>query len=92
MDLSTWMERDLGEDEVKVALNSLAGEKSPRPDGLPMIVYKKCWYFMKDEIMAAVKELQNNSFINWRHNTTYITLAPKVVGASSLSDYSPISL
>ncbi|KAF9603395.1 hypothetical protein IFM89_035841 [Coptis chinensis] len=52
-ELAVWMERNFEEDEVKRALDSLAGEKSPGPDGFAMIVYQNCRHFMKDSIMEV---------------------------------------
>lgn len=65
--------------EIKSAVDSMATDKSPGPDGFPMEVYKCCWNFMKTEIMSIVEELQDNCFLNWRINTTFIVLIPKEI-------------
>lgn len=43
---ASWMERDFGAAEIKGAIGQLANEKSPGPEGFPMEVYRKSWYFM----------------------------------------------
>ncbi|KAF5185568.1 hypothetical protein FRX31_024847, partial [Thalictrum thalictroides] len=40
---SSNVERRIEESEVLAALKAMNGEKAPRPDGLPMKVYKACW-------------------------------------------------
>lgn len=47
---------------------------------------------MKPELMAAVHEFQNNCHLDWRLNTTFITLVPKVVGEACIQDYRPTNL
>lgn len=46
---------------------------------------------MQNDIMAVVKELQDNCLVNWRVNTTFLALVLKVDNPSSISDYRPIS-
>ncbi|KAF5206932.1 Transposon tx1 uncharacterized protein [Thalictrum thalictroides] len=57
-----------------------------------MIVFQKCWSFLKGDIMEVVKEFDQTGFLDWRVNTTFITLIPKISGARSIGDFRPISL
>lgn len=41
------MEMDFRETEVRLALDSLAADKSPGPEGFPVEVYKRCWHFQE---------------------------------------------
>lgn len=54
---SEWLESNFTGIEFKIALDSLATNKSPRPKGSNMEVYRRCWYFMKCEIIQVVGEL-----------------------------------
>lgn len=47
---------------------------------------------MKKDIMEVVREFQNLSYLDWRLNTTFVTLIPKKEGEKTIFDYRPISL
>lgn len=89
---ATGMEKPFLEQEIWEAMCDLVGEKSPGPDGFPIRFYKSCWRFMKKDMMPIFDDFYNNGFLDWRLNTTHISLIPKVPGACSLMDYRPISL
>ncbi|KAF5183887.1 Line-1 retrotransposable element orf2 protein [Thalictrum thalictroides] len=57
-----------------------------------MLVFQKCWNIFKDHIMEVVHEYYNEGFLDWRNNTTFITLIPKKKGVATFHDYRPISL
>lgn len=80
------------EEEIYKALCSLTGDKSPGPDGLQMEVYKARWHVMKTKILAVFKEFQDTGYLDWRLNTTFITLVPKLEGEKEIFDFRPISL
>ncbi|KAL5715982.1 hypothetical protein ACHQM5_017730 [Ranunculus cassubicifolius] len=86
------LERNFSEEEVYATMQDLAKEKTPGPDGFPIRFYIQCWHFMKGEIMEILRELQDNQFINWRLNNSFITLVPKIEGEKTVGDYRPISL
>lgn len=58
----------------------MAIEKTPGPEVFLMEVYKRCWAFMKADIMGIVSELQSNSFVNWRVNNAFLVLILKKEG------------
>lgn len=72
-------------------LQGMEGEKTPGPDGFQMMVFKKCWWFLKKDFMAVIKELQDNAFINWRLSNTFISLIPNKEGDKAISDFQPIN-
>lgn len=86
------LEEDFTMEEVKFALMSLAGEKTPGLDGFPMIVYQRCWDFMHVEILDMVRELQDKCFVSCKLNTTFLALLPKVDHPLNILDYRSISL
>lgn len=79
------LEEPFSKEEIKAALDSLVSEKSPGPEGMPMVVYQKTWGFIKLEILEVARELQMRSFVSWRINTTFLTLLPKVEHPSHIS-------
>lgn len=90
--LADSLERDLDVEEISAALNSYGSSKAPGPDGYPLCVLKEGWSFGRDDIMEAMREFQNSSFLDWRINNTFITLIPKREGAMDIRERRPISL
>lgn len=43
---------------------------------------------MEEDIIKVVKEFQEEGFIDWRLNNTYITLTPKVEAPKDIGDFS----
>lgn len=80
------------EDEVRGAIHDLGGDRSPGPDGFPIMVFSRCWNFMKEDILAVVNDLFLNAHIDWRLKSTFIFLAPKQEVVVNVSDFRPISL
>lgn len=83
-------EKSFTKDEIWYVVFSLAGDKTHGFDGFPLVVYQRAWGFMKNDIMKVVWALQNRGFLDWRINTTFVTLIPKVDGITSVHDYCPI--
>lgn len=86
------LEEPFSEREVLETLESLVSEKAPGPDGLHMAWYKKCWPFMRHDIVAVLAEFHSNCFLYWKLNTTQLVLLPKKAGLKAVTDYMPISL
>lgn len=57
-----------------------------------MMVFCKCWLFMKEDILSVVHDLMLNSHIDWRLKSTFITLIPKVNEIVNVLGFIPISL
>lgn len=75
---SSRLESDLTETENIEAHNALSEEKSPGLYGFPTAFYQRMWGFMKTKIMAVVKEFQDHAYLDWRLNTTFVTLVSKI--------------
>ena len=73
-------------EEIKSAMFSIPGNKSPGPDGYNSFFFKKIWEITGDLVTAATtgKKLKQS-------NTTIITLIPKIPNAPKMSEYRPIS-
>ena len=46
--------RPFTEEEVRAAVHSLNGEGAPRPDGISIFFYQKCWDLVGLEVMATI--------------------------------------
>jgi hypothetical protein len=81
------------EDEVKVAIAQMPGDKAPGPDGFTGSFFKRCWETIKGDVMAVVHLFGNLHAENFHWlNSANIALLPKKEGAEEISDYRPISL
>lgn len=72
-----WLQRPFEEEEITECLNMCAMEKTPGPDGLPIVFFKTFWDTLKDIIGTA------NFFHSFEKifNATFIALIPKKPGA-----------
>ena len=70
------------EKEVKDVIFGMDGNKAPRPDGFSLAFFQACWDVLRVDIMAVFADF----------HATFISLIPKVVGASELKDFRPTSL
>jgi hypothetical protein len=81
------------EEEVKVAITQMHGDKAPGPDGFTGLFFKRCWDIIKGDVMAVVHLFGNLHVHNFHWlNSANIVLLPKKEGAEEISDYRPISL
>ncbi|KAL2942587.1 hypothetical protein RDABS01_030937 [Bienertia sinuspersici] len=83
--------RPFSKEDVKSALFSIDGGKSPGPDGFNISFFKMSWPILGDEIFAAVLEFfQTGKFLREINNTN-ITLIPKVSNPMCVTDFRPIA-
>jgi hypothetical protein len=88
---------DLGapftEQEIEAVIKEMPSEKAPGPDGFIRLFYKQCWSIIKHDLVEAIMGFYNHRTAKLGLiNAANIVLLPKTSGASSLSDYRPISL
>lgn len=79
-------------DEIVQALKDMHPCKSPGPDGLPALFYKKFWDLVRDELCSLVL-----GFLSWGDmpedlNHTFVVLIPKVREPTDMKYLRPISL
>ncbi|XP_058755190.1 uncharacterized protein LOC131628373 [Vicia villosa] len=86
------MERSFTEEEVKEAVWSCDGNKSPGPDGFSLEFFKVCWNVIKDDVLLFVRDFHEKDILSKYCSSSFITLIPKVSNPQSLSDYRPICL
>jgi hypothetical protein len=77
---------------VKVALFSMAPNKAPGPDNIPIKFYQHCWDIIKWDVMNLFHAFHAGSRDVARLNYGIITLLPKVSGADKITQYRPICL
>jgi hypothetical protein len=81
------------EEEVKIAITHLPGDKAPGPDGFTGLFFKRCWEIIRVDVLNVVHLFGTLHVENFHWlNSANIALLPKKDGAEEVSDYRPISL
>ena len=80
------------EEKIREAVWSCDSSKIPGPDGFNMGFIKFCWDFIKMDIMAAVKDFEDNGKWPRGSNASFLCLIPKVENPQQLGEFRPISL
>lgn len=80
------------EEEVLLAIKDLGQDKTPGPDGYPLMFFSKCRNFLKADIMGIIQEFWEIGNMYVKHNSTFIALVPKKVHVESIRDCRPICL
>ncbi|KAL2934382.1 LINE-1 reverse transcriptase-like protein [Bienertia sinuspersici] len=83
--------RPFSMEDVKNALFSIDGGKSPGPDGFNSSFFKLSWPILGNEISAAVLDFFQTGRLLREINNTNITLIPKVNNPMSVTDFHPIA-
>ncbi|KAL9664765.1 hypothetical protein QQ045_020172 [Rhodiola kirilowii] len=91
-DQRVFLERDISEEEILLALKDCDGNKAPGPDIFNINFYKKFWLMVGDEVVGFIKEFCVNGRLSRGINKTYLALIPKSVNPHSFAVFRPISL
>jgi hypothetical protein len=86
------LDEPFSESEVKNAIDIMARNKAPGPDGIPVEFYQVCWPIIKQDIMKLFHDLSNGDLDLYRLNFGMIILLQKVKDAEVLAKYRPICL
>lgn len=82
--------REIQNCEIDYALRSLHKESAPRPDGLNSLFFCKVWMLIHEDVYQAIKLFFENLIIVKGVNYTSITLLPKSLHVTSITQYRPI--
>ncbi|XP_057788467.1 uncharacterized protein LOC131005480 [Salvia miltiorrhiza] len=80
------------EDEIRAAVFSMNSNGAPGPDGFNRKFFQVAWEIVGADIIAAVQRFFTRHYLPVGFNSNFLTLLPKKVDASSISDYRPIVL
>ncbi|KAK1618982.1 hypothetical protein QYE76_024499 [Lolium multiflorum] len=78
--------------EVRGALEGMKASSAPGPDGLPVVFFQKFWAKLQETIMPMFQEFYVGTLDMGRLNYGVITLIPKVVGATDIRQFRPITV
>jgi hypothetical protein len=85
------LEAPFEEREVWEVVKGMDRDKASGSDGFSMAFFQDCWVVIKEDIMAVFSYLYTRGKFEKSLNATFISLIPKVLGASEL-EFQPISL
>jgi hypothetical protein len=80
------------EKEVWEVIKGMDRDKAPGPDGFSMAFFQDCWEVIKEDFMAVFEEFYTRGKFVKCINSTFISLIPKIQGATEVKDFRPISL
>uniref|UniRef100_A0A803PNA5 Reverse transcriptase domain-containing protein n=1 Tax=Cannabis sativa TaxID=3483 RepID=A0A803PNA5_CANSA len=83
--------QEFSESEVKNAVFSIRGIKSPGPDGFGSYFFQDNWELIGKDICEAVSSFLQSGNLLKEINSTVITLIPKIKCPNKVSDFRPIS-
>ncbi|XP_058764508.1 uncharacterized protein LOC131637959 [Vicia villosa] len=89
---SALLESPFLEEEIKEAIWSCGGSKSPGPDGYSFLFFKRCWSFLKDDVVRFFKSFYEDGSLSKAVTSSFISLISKSLNRLSLDDYRPICL
>ena len=78
--------------EIKNFIFGMQSLKSPGPDGLPPLFYKKYWQAVGNSVIKAVRNFFITGKMLKEVNHSYIVLIPKILNLSTINHFRPISL
>ncbi|KAK6131016.1 hypothetical protein DH2020_035243 [Rehmannia glutinosa] len=78
--------------EIITALKHMHPYKSPGPDGMSPVFFKKFWNIVGSDVLHFVLNFLNNGAFDIKSNFTHIVLIPKINKPVLVSQFRPISL
>lgn len=79
-------------EEIREVLWLSGCDKSSGPDGFPLGFLKKCWNFIKDDMVNFVKEFYVHGKLPEDITVYLIALIPKVDNPQNIEEFMPIFL
>ncbi|XP_020262664.1 uncharacterized protein LOC109838650 [Asparagus officinalis] len=78
--------------EISEAVFDLHPDKSPGPDGFPILFFQRFWPVVQADVIEFIQGLHSHPHLLQNINYSHICLIPKSDGAFSPKDFRPISL
>jgi hypothetical protein len=92
VDDKAWLVEPFDEAEVKEAIWSCDGNKSPGPNSYNINFFKSCWLIVKKDAVDFLCEFYENAILPKAVTASFLTLVPKKDHPQGLFDYRPICL
>ncbi|CAN1153028.1 Transposon TX1 uncharacterized 149 kDa protein [Linum perenne] len=79
------------DNEIKVALFSIANEKAPGRDGYSALFFKESWEIVQVDLILALRRFFDRCSMPKYVNSILLAHIPKKFNAADMKDYRPIS-
>ena len=79
-------------EEVARAIMDMKANSAPGPDGLPVVFFQKFWEKIRGVVMPMFQEFYIGTLVMSRLNFGVVTLIPKVMGATDIRKFRPITV
>ncbi|XP_058761431.1 uncharacterized protein LOC131634822 [Vicia villosa] len=86
------LEKPFSEKEIKEAIWSCDGNKSPGPDGFSLEFFKRFWFLLKEDLMKLCNDFFSKGTLVKAISSSFLALIPKKKNPQGLSEYRPICL
>ncbi|XP_058756958.1 uncharacterized protein LOC131630185 [Vicia villosa] len=74
-------------EEIKEAVWSCDGSKSMGPDGISLLFFKKCWSFVKEDVVSCFNSFYSGTVFSKAITSSFLTLVPKKDNPVDLDDF-----
>ncbi|XP_039034030.1 uncharacterized protein LOC120170067 [Hibiscus syriacus] len=91
LESSSSLVKDVTTEEIKEAIFAKVMTKPLARMDSPLVFFKKSWFILGDDVVAAVKFFFHQSSLLLAFNATTIALVPKIPNPSKVKDFRPIS-
>ncbi|CAL1355157.1 unnamed protein product [Linum trigynum] len=89
---SASLEKPFTEEEIWECLSDSDGTKAPGPDGFSFEFYKRCWNFVKTDVLNCFSEFFATGRLPKIATHSFICLVPKKGATEDIKDLRPIGL
>jgi hypothetical protein len=84
--------RSFSQEELDEVLKETKVDTAPGPDGFPVLFYKRCWPWIKTQVLQILNGFALGTVDIARLNFGILSLIPKVPGADNIKQFCPIAL
>jgi hypothetical protein len=84
--------RSFSQEELDEVLKETKVDTAPGPDGFPVLFYKRCWSWIKTQVLQILNGFALGTVDIARLNFGILSLIPKVPGADNIKQFRPIAL
>ena len=91
-EMNQFLLKEVTDDEIKAALDSMGELKAPGKDGMPVLFYRQFWDTVGADVIREVKSFLSGGVMPMGWNETVVVLIPKVPNPERIKDLRPISL
>lgn len=81
------IEEDYSLVEIQEAVFDLGRDRTPGPDGFPIVLFQQFWDLVKGDLFQLFQEFHANSSIPGELGAAFIALIPKKKGVISIWDF-----